>query len=323
MALLQQNQHYRQTARRWADFKKFATLKFTRRRKKWTGQTVLAYFAFIGKRSNQPKVHLKHCQATETCNCPQLHRPNTLLNVRTAICNGFRMAGCEPNPANDFLVDSFLTTVRKCSDVSRVYEKQAEPISRSKAADVAARLEMTAYTKPDTLFSVTHLRNAALIRLMSYTGARAVDILNLQWKDVVHDKATGFITVSIRVGKTATVKKPWVHHLDPKAEGRLLQALIILGRETSKFSKINGYVFRTYTGSMKNPSAPLSTSQLMTLVKDNFGKEYSTHSFRVAKAIGLKQLGLTWGGVAAGLGATPTTAERYTRNSEKITEIMY
>lgn len=152
MSLLQQNQHYRQTVRRWVDFKKFARRSFTHHTRKWTGETVIAYFAFIGKRSKQPQLHLRKCQASETCSCPQLHRPNTLLNIRTAISNGFRMAGQTPNPANDFTVDSFLTTVRKCADVSRVFEKQAEPISRSKAADVAAKIEMTAYTKPDTLF---------------------------------------------------------------------------------------------------------------------------------------------------------------------------
>lgn len=321
--LLQDNSHYRQTVKRWQDFAKFAYTTTQQRPVKWTGSTVISYFTYIGERSKQPKTHTTRCLVDDTCQCPCLHRPSTLHNIRTAISNGFRLHAIFPNPANDFIVDCFLKTVRKHSDISRIEERQALPISRQKANDVAAQLEMTAYTKPETIFALTCLRNSALIRLLSYTGGRAVDILNLQWTDIQHYADADKIVINIKVGKTATTQKPWKIVIDTKSEGRLAQILVTFGRECSKLTKINGYIFRTFTGGKLNQPSPLSRTQLAALIKEKFGQKFTTHSFRVAKAIGLKQLGLTWSGIAAGIGATPTTAERYARRTETYEEIMY
>lgn len=233
------------------------------------------------------------------------------------------MMSVTPNPANDFVVDCFLNTARKNADKMRIEERQAQPISRANANEIAARIEMAAYTKPDTIYSLTQFRNAALIRTLSYTGGRAVDILNLQWSDVIHEPNADKIIITIRVGKTATQRKPWVHVINVKTEGRLAQSLVTLGKESSKLTKQNGYVFRTFAGGKINSGLPLSRTQLAALVKEKFGKKYSTHSFRVAKAIGLKQLGLTWPAIAGGIGATPSTAERYARQAEMYKEIMY
>lgn len=309
--------------RRWADFKRFLNDILSREVERSRGEEVVAYMHYLGKRANQPKVHAKNCTADITCPCPRLHRHNTLLNIRTALANGYRTEQIHPNPANDFTVDCFLNSVRKQSDRARVEEKQADPIPRSKTNSVAAMIELVAGTEPGTNFALTNWRNAAFFRLLSYTGGRAVDVLSLQWQDIKHFPATDTIEVLIRAGKTTSMRKPHRVVINTRQEGRLAQSLVTLGKETAKRCMMDGYVFRPFTGGKTNPSAPLSRAQLATLIKEKFGKNFTTHSFRVAKAIGLKQLGLTWLEVAVGLGCSPPTAERYARNAEKYDEIMY
>lgn len=287
---------------------------------------MLAFFVHLGQNPKARRLHVSDCRDRDDCDCPKLPAYNTILSYKSALRTGFnnrQHAASLKNPMDSFEVTSFLKRVKKLTSVNRLEDKQALPIPVATVMNVTGKMDLDAAFNRNPMQKNSLRRDACLFRLLSFIGGRSTDILSLKWGDISFSEDVLNCTISIKCGKTATIRKPWVIHTHAEDRHRIIASLITLSRSYATKPDNSEFLFRSVKYDAKSNPLPLKIGYLNKIITKWFGKEYSSHSFRVAKAIGLKQAGATLERVALGIGATCETAARYSRKTDQYATLMY
>lgn len=316
--ILVASQHFRQDQQRWATFEQFMTLQVQQTVDTTSPDHVISFLMKMSQQGNKTtQMHFPNCTRNAPCDCPFLGSISTVLTYKRAIKCGLELHQFR-NAADTAKVKSFVTALKFLARKNRVEPKQAVKLPRARIVKTFRDLTWFLATTSEKSNWFVH-RNLVICQMMAIFAMRVSDVLALRRSDIISSslevlKIKMSVSKNFKIGESSTVLLHkdkddimLLPHLDS-----WLKRLLTQGSET-------GYLF-PYDYKLTSQMKSVNPRVINDFLKVHFGKDVTTHSFRVSLACKTRAESLSLPEVASTLRVKSlSTAARY---SKKFTDFL-
>lgn len=261
-------------------------------------------------------IHLQTCKGG-ACSCPAVSSLSTLRAYKAAIKAGYSKYPNLLNRAETPEMAAFIHTIKKRMKANRFTPKQAQIFDSTflqrRISDMEWRLSQMDPGRPQWILH----RDLLLVKCLTHFGFRASDALRIKWGDIT---TLNERELSITLRDVKNLKFGETFKVNLKVADDDLDILHHLEQWSAMSNQHKNpalFVFRQYATKPEG-QRPLNIKTLNQFIRNEFGQNFSSHSFRVTKACELKSQGDSSKVIARALRLKTTTmADYYSKQSKK------